>query len=117
MKPQRSIGLLSTADNQIAWQRQISRVLSRNVSFGDGSNVNQAQNLDGFWVLGVVTPGTANTQFAVPYSLPDGRIAIAFDVKRINAAGTVYDSGTPWTASNIFLKCSAVSVTITLFIH
>lgn len=97
------------------------RILSGNVSFGAG-NTDLQRNIDGFWVIGLVTPGTPNTQFAVPYTLnlangKPGRVAIAFDVKRTNAAANIYDSGTAWTATQIFLKCSAASVTVSLFIH
>jgi hypothetical protein len=98
-----------------------SRILSGNISFGSG-NTDEQRNIDGFWVIGLVTPGTPNTQFAVPYTLnlangKPGRVAIAFDVKRTNAACNIYDSGTAWTATQIFLKCDTASVTVSLFIH
>lgn len=90
---------------------QTDKILRRNVSFGDGSN---SDNIFGVWVT-VTSPVAPNTQFTVNHSL--GQVPVAFDVKRKNAAGDVYDSGTPWTATQIFLKCSAASVTLTLFIH
>jgi hypothetical protein len=93
------------------------RILAGNIAFGNGTNIDPQKNIDGFWVVGLVTPGTPNTEFAVPYSLPQGRIAIAYDVKRMNAAANIYDGTTAWTKTQIFLKCDVASVTISLFIH
>lgn len=90
---------------------QTDKILRGNVSFGDGTNTD---NVFGVWVT-VISPVAPNTQFTVNHKL--GQVPVAFDVKRKNAAGDVYDSGTPWTKTQIFLKCSGASVTLTLFIH
>jgi len=93
----------------------VMRKVVSQISFGQSTdNKDQGQNITGQWVTGT-SPGTANTEFSIPVNL--GYIPVGFDVKRQGAAASFYDSGTPWTSSHIFLKCSAVSVTYTLFIH
>jgi len=62
--------------------------------------------------LSTADTGTADTEFAVTHHL--GRIPAGFLVTRIDKAGTVYDSATPWTNTTIYLKCSAASAVVTL---
>ena len=113
MKPRQTIGQKPTTDNIIAIQRQHARVLAGNVSFGNGSNQNTEQNISGVWASGTTDP-TPGTEFAVDHVL--GRMPVGFDVKRINAAGSIYDSGTAWTDTQIFVKSDAASATFSLFI-
>lgn len=114
MIPRQSIGLTSTADNLISWIKNHSRILAGNISFGSStSNSDLSRNINGWWYT-VTTPSTANTQFTVPHGLQ--RIPIGFDLKRNNTSGVVYDSGTTWTSSDIYLKCSVASAAITIFI-
>lgn len=78
-----------------------------------------AGKINGQYVI-VTTPATANTEFAVAHSLKDkngnARIPQGYLVVRRSANGVVYDGTTSWTTSNIYLKCSAASVNITLLI-
>lgn len=86
-----------------------------NISFGQKTNnTDNGQNIVGQWITGT-SPSAANTEFAVAVNL--GYIPVGFDVKRQNAAASFYDSGTAWTESNIYLKCSVASVVYTLFVH
>jgi hypothetical protein len=103
-------------------QRNTARILAGNISFGQ-NNTDPAKNVFGWHAQNVVTPSTANTEFAVPHGLTfsAGGPAVPykpvrFRVTNINANATVYASSTAWTTSNIYLKCSAASVTISLFI-
>lgn len=114
MKPRQTTGQSPTPDNLIALIRQHARVLAGNVSFGSGSAQDTSQNISGVWATGT-TPVTPGTLFTVNHTL--GRVPVGFDVKRMDEAGSIYDSGTPWTATQIFLKSSAASATFTLFIH
>ena len=114
MKPRQTIAQSPTPDNIIAIQRQHARVLAGNVSFGSGSPKDTSQNISGAWATGT-TPVTPGTQFAVTHNL--GRVPVGFDVKRINMAGTIYDSGTPWTATQIFVESNVASAIFSLFIH
>lgn len=63
-------------------------------------------------LLSTADTGTADTEFTITHPL--GRIPAGFLVTRIDKAGTVYDSGTPWTNTTIYLKCSAASAVVTL---
>lgn len=97
-------------------------ILSGNVQFGT-SNTDPAKNVFGWHAQNIVTPSTANTEFAVPHSLTfqtgEGKsvpyIPRRFWVTNINANATVYASSTAWTSSNVYLKCSQASVTLSLF--
>ncbi len=113
MKPRQTTGQTQTPDTFTALIRQHARVLAGNVSFGSGTNGDTSQNINGVWESGT-TPMYLNVLFVVNHTL--GRVPIGFDVKRINAAGTIYDSGTPWTATQIFLKSNVINATFTLFI-
>ena len=88
------------------------------ISFGPSGNLNSGENMFGQWVT-VANTGTANTEFTVPHTMKSDAIAIIpgnYFVTRINKGGVVYDSGTTWTTSNIYLKCSAANATLTLFL-
>jgi hypothetical protein len=114
MKPRQTFGQNQTFDNVIAVVRNHARVLARNISFGSGNNTDTSQNIQGAWATGT-TPSTPGTQFTVTHNL--GYIPQNFDVKRLNAAGIIYDSGTAWTATEIFLKSNVASAAYRLFIH
>lgn len=113
MKPRQATAQSSTSDNIISIQRQHARVLARNVSYGSGSNTDTSQNLDGCWAT-AVTPGSANTEFAVTHFL--GRVPVGFHVTNKDAAGDTYSGTTPWTKTTIYLKCTSTGTTLTLFI-
>lgn len=88
------------------------------VSFGPTANLKNGQNIFGQWAT-VADTGTANTEFAVPHTLNFQTRAIVpanYLVTYINKGGVVYDSGTTWTSSNIYLKCSAANAKLNLFI-
>lgn len=72
------------------------------------------ENIDGVLVV-VNDTGLANTEFAVIHNL--NRIPQLLDVKRINANSIIFDSGTPWTTTKIFLKCPGAHLKVTLHIH
>ena len=82
------------------------------VSFGDGTDGN-SENISGEFQV-VSDTGAADTEFTVAHSL--GAAPVGFLVTNIDAGGVVYDSGTAWTSSNIYLKCSAANAAETLFL-
>jgi hypothetical protein len=90
-----------------------ARVLSGNISYGRGVNGDQQQNINGVYATGT-TPVTPNTTFTVNHIL--GRVPIGFHTIRINAAGTIYDSGVAWTTTTISVKSTAGGAVFTLFI-
>jgi hypothetical protein len=82
------------------------------VRFGDGGNGN-SENMAGEFRT-VSDTGSADTEFTVSHTL--GATPIGFLVVNIDKGGVVYDSGTSWTSSNIYLKCSAANAAVTLFL-
>ncbi len=95
------------------WHEDLFKIFNRNISFGQSID-GQDQNIDGRMV-DIPTTGVINTQFVVTHNL--GRIPLFYDVKYTNLACSVYDSGTQWTKTQIFLKCSIANAHIRLFIH
>jgi hypothetical protein len=94
------------------WIRQHGRVLSGNVSFGQG-DTDTGRNIDVATVDGT-SPGTPNTAFSGAHTL--GRVPRGFIVIRQNLAASFYDGGLPWTSTTISLKCSVASVTFTVLV-
>lgn len=82
------------------------------VRFGSASDADRGENISGEFK--VVTTASADTEFSVNHNL--GAVPIGYLIAKINKGGVVYDSGTAWTDSKIYLKCSAASATITLFL-
>lgn len=100
-------------DDLFRYSELVQRTLAGNIDYGTPTD-SGAQNIKGAWAV-VANTGAANAQFTVTHNL--GYVPVAFDVKRINLAGTVYDSGVAWTTTQIFLKCSVANAAVTLFIH
>jgi hypothetical protein len=106
--------------------KDIEKAINGNISFGQPAPVNDliptttqtvpvhCENIDGVLVI-VTNTGVANTEFEIVHNL--GRIPTMFDLKRSNVALSVYDSGTAWTNTKIFVKCTAANAKITLHIH
>ena len=100
------VGLTVTEGAQRARLLDVLRALDHRISPVDNW---QAK------VLGpITTPGTADTEFAVDHNL--GIVPTAYIVN-VNANAVVYDSRrVDWTTSQLFLKCSQVSVTVFLIV-
>lgn len=88
-------------------------MFQRNVSFGLAVD-SQDQNIQGKMVE-VSDTGLANTQFVVTHNL--GYVPKFFDIKYRNIACSVYDSGTAWTKTQVFLKCDQPNAHLRIFIH
>lgn len=58
--------------------------------------------------------GDANTEFSVTHYL--ARVPTGFLLVKSNKACNVYDSGTAWTTSTIYLKCDAANAIIKIAI-
>ena len=82
------------------------------VRFGTGTDGDRGENISGSFQ--VVTSAGADTEFVVAHEL--GATPTGFLVVRTNKGGVVYDSGTAWNDTNIYLKCTTASTTLTLFI-
>jgi hypothetical protein len=82
------------------------------VRFGTGTDGDRGENISGEFQ--VVTSSTADTEFTVAHGL--GATPIGFLVLRTDKGGVVYDSGTAWNDTNIYLKCTTATTTLTLFL-
>lgn len=87
-----------------AW-RELSQAVNAGLKFEDNFN---AQIVD------VSDSGTANTEFSVAHTLK--RVPIGYLIFKTNKAGVVYDSGTTWTATAIYLKCSTANTILKIFV-
>jgi len=62
----------------------------------------------------VTTPGTPDTEFAVPHGL--GVIPSGFLVIDKDKAGDTYRGATTWSTEQIYLKTDVATVTLTLLV-
>ena len=99
----------------------IAKAVNGGLDFGDSSQVNTTAgttytgNMNGQWA-NVAAPATPNTEFAIPHNL--NRIP-SFYFYNTDIAATVYqlpNTGTAWTTTNIYVKCSVASANLRIFI-
>lgn len=83
------------------------------IRFGSGTDGDRGENMDGEWQV-VGDTGAANVEFTVTHGV--GAVPIGFLVMKIDKGGVIYDSGTAWTATSLFLKCSAANAAVSLFV-
>ena len=91
----------------------ITLALQGNIRFGDAVDGETGENISGVWAT-YTSNAVADTEDAVSHSL--GAIPTGFLVTNIDKGGVVYDSGTSWTDTTIYLKCSVASASVTLFL-
>ena len=96
--------------------RNLSRI-AQNLSFLDAdggvSAGRKPLNIDAVWVS-YVSNGTANTEDTVPHNL--GRIPSGIWVGIPDKSAVIYQGTTAWTVDDIFLKASAVTVTVNILV-
>ena len=85
--------------------KDLANLLNGGVKFSDNFNAN---------LITVSDTGVADTTFVVTHNLK--RVPIGYMPFYLNKAGVVYDAGTPWTASAIYLKCNVASTLVKLLI-
>ena len=100
---------IRNADEDI---KNLFLVTQGRVSFGDGSG-GASENVAGEFQV-VADTGVADTEFSVTHTL--GVAPVGFLVTNIDAGGVVYDSGTAWTSTTAYFKCSAANAAVTLFL-
>lgn len=108
-------GYMTTMDSDLSRLFDLSQ---GNISFGTTINLKPGENMFGQWAT-VSDTGTANTEFSITHSLSSQGISIIpgnYFITRINKGGVVYDSGSAWTTTKIFLKCSAANAALNIFI-
>jgi hypothetical protein len=114
VKPQRrSIGNISLESLRLLAENH-ARVIGGQISFGATmGNAEQDRNIQCSKASGV-TPGVANTEFAVPHGL--GRVPITLNGWDTNNGGVIYRSTTAWTKTQAFFKCTTASATYNLIL-
>lgn len=100
---------------------RVRDILNGNVSYGGDANntgfaigpATNEGNTDSKHIN--VQAPTAGTEFAVVHNL--NRIPVGFRVANRNNNGNCFDSGTPWTTTQIFLKCDVTGTQFKLEIY
>ena len=87
--------------------------LKGRIRFGTGTDGDRGENIAGEFQV-ITDTGTADAEITLGHGL--GAVPIGYIVVKINGGGVVYDSGTTWTSTNIYLKCSSANATTTLFL-
>lgn len=96
---------------------RVHQILNGNVCIGGMNTDNTTEspgNLDNKHI-NVISPGVANTEFAVTHNL--NRVPTAAIPVQNSNGGIVYNSGTAWTKTQVFLKCTTVSCGLVLQIY
>jgi hypothetical protein len=88
----------------------LDQVINGLLTFGDGLT---QDNILGAWVT-VADTGAANTDFAVTHNL--GQIPPGFLLMIPPVTGAINLGVTPWTKSQIFLRCSTANQKATFFV-
>lgn len=100
-------------------QEQLSKIfylLQGRVSFGTGTDGVNGQNISGQFQE-FTSDASANTEFAVAHTV--GSVPLGYIILAQDKAGSLYqmdDTGTAWTSTNIYLKCSVSSVKFLVFL-
>ena len=87
-----------------AWN-ELSQLLNGGLKFSDNFNSQ---------VIEISDTGSANAENTVAHTLK--RVPTGFIVTYIDKAGVVYDSGTAWTNSNIYLKCDVANCNVKVLV-
>lgn len=87
--------------------------LQNRIRFGTPTDGKSGENISGEFQV-IADTGTINTEFTVGHTI--GSVPIGYLVLKISNGGVIYDSGTTWTSSNIYLKSSAANSLVTLFL-
>lgn len=83
---------------------------------GPGGTINNNQkplNFDAIWVL-YVSNATPSTEDTVPHAL--GRTPVGILVGIPDLAAVVFDTGTAWTETNIFIAADVATVTVNILV-
>ena len=91
---------------------KIISALQSNLRFGSGTDGYMGENIQGQFQ--VVTTAAADTEFTVAHTL--GYAPTCYIILSNDKAGVVYKSGTDWTSTIVYLKCSVATSTLTLFL-
>lgn len=91
----------------------LQKLFNKNISFGVGIDTKD-QNIQGKMVE-IADSGLANSSVTINHNL--GYIPKFYDIKYLSLASTIFDFGTAWTKTKIFLASSTAHVKFRVFIH
>src|SRR5208337_1047963 len=91
---------------------QLQQLFNRHISFGIGVD-SQDQNIQGK-MIEIADSGLANSSITINHNL--GYIPKFYDVKYSSIATQVFDFGTTWTKTKIFLASSTAHTKIRIFV-
>ena len=83
-------------------------------SSGGVANGRKSYNFDAVWVA-YTSNGSADTEDTVAHNL--GRVPVGFFQGMPDKAAVIYNSGTAWTTTNIFLAADAATVVVNLLLY
>lgn len=90
--------------------------LNGRMRFGDGTDGERGENISGEFQL-FTTSGTPDAENTIAHTL--GAIPIGYILCGQDKAGSLYQlagTGTAWTSSNLYLKCSVATVQFRIFL-
>lgn len=96
--------------------RKLFTCLQGRVSFGTGVDGVSGQNIEGEWQT-YTSNAVANTEDTIAHTV--GSVPLGYIVVSQSKAGDIYQqagTGTAWTSSSIYVKCSVASVAFLLFL-
>lgn len=84
---------------------ELAQILNKGIKFSDNFNAE---------IKTIADSGVANAENTITHGLK--RVPSGYIVLKIDKAGVLYDSGTAFTDTAIYLKCSAANCAITLLV-
>lgn len=87
------------------WTTQVAKILDRGIIFNDNVDCRS---------LTFTTSATPDASNTIAHTL--GKVPIGYIVIYQNKAGSLYDSGTTWTSTNIYLKSNIASVAFRILV-
>jgi len=107
LKPQ-----MKTLDSDI---QKLFQAMQGRISFGAGGDGVKGENIAGIQQE-FTTSGTPDAENTVAHGLGAVPTGERYIVLSQDKAGSLYKSGTTWTATNAYFKCDVASVTFKVFI-
>lgn len=98
----------------------LAQATNGGIDFGSSTQTSLANytgNMNGQWVNPVTAPGVANTEFPIAHNL--GRIPNGYLIFWKDRSADLYQgpaTGTAWTTTQIFVKCTVANAVFAVFL-
>ena len=93
--------------------KQLAILTQGRIRFGTGADGVNGENISGQFQV-YTSNGSADTEDTIAHTL--GSVPICYIVMKQDKGSVVYDSGTAWTATNVYLKQTVATVATTIFL-